>query len=71
MAKGMTFDEVLDIIDSFPEEQRESIIEIARNRLIEERRERLAENIKEARNEYERGAAGRGTVDDLMNELPK
>ena len=71
MGRSMTFDEVLDIIDSLPEEQRESLIEIVRNRLIEERRERLAKNIKEARREYERGEVHRGTVDDLMDELPK
>lgn len=71
MGKGVTFDEVLDMIDSLPLEQRESLIEIVRNRLIEERRDRLAKSIKKARKEYERGDASRGTVDDLMDELSK
>ena len=64
-----TFDEALDIIESFPEEQRESIVEIVKHRLTEERRERLAQTVKEARQEYARGEARRGTVDDLIREI--
>jgi len=64
-----TFDEALDIIESFPEDQRESIIEIVKRRLTEERRERLTQTIKEAREEYARGEVRRGTVDDLIREI--
>ena len=64
-----TFDEALDIIESFPEEQRESIVEIVKRRLTEERRERLAQTVKEARQEYARGEVRRGTVDDLICEI--
>ncbi|NQT55689.1 MAG: hypothetical protein HQ551_05635 [Desulfobacteraceae bacterium] len=67
--KTTTFDEALDIIESFPEEQRESMVEIVKRRLIEERRERLAQTVKEARDEYARGEVRRGTVDDLMREI--
>jgi hypothetical protein len=59
----------LDIIESFPEEQRESIIEIAKRRLIEEKRERLVQTVKEAREEYARGEVRQGTVDDLIREI--
>jgi hypothetical protein len=64
-----TFDEALDIIESFPEEQRESIVEIVKRRLTEERRERLAQTVKKARQEYARGEVKRGTVDDLIREI--
>jgi len=67
--KTTTFDEALEIIESFPEEQRESIVEIVKRRLTEERRERLAQTVKEAREEYARGEVRRGTVDDLMHEI--
>lgn len=67
--KTTTFDEVLDIIESFPEEQRESIVEIVKRRLTEERRERLAQTVKEAREEYARGEVRRGTVDELIREI--
>ena len=50
--KTATFDEALDIIEFFPEKQRESIVEIVKYRLTEERRERLAQTVKEAREEY-------------------
>ena len=64
-----TFDEALDIIESFPEEQRESIVEIVKRRLTEERRERLVQTVKEARQEYARGEIRRGTVDDLIRDI--
>jgi ribosome recycling factor len=67
--KTRTFDEALEIIESFPEEQKESIIEIVKRRLTEERRERLAQTVNEAREEYARGEVRRGTVDDLMLEI--
>ena len=67
--KTTTFDEALDIIESFPEEQRESIVEIVKRLLTEERRERLAQTVKEARQEYARGEVRRGTVDDLIREI--
>lgn len=67
--KTGTFDEALEIIESFPEEQKESIIEIVKRRLTEERRERLAQTVKEAREEYARGEVRRGTVDDLIHEI--
>ena len=44
--KTGTFDEALEIIESFPEEQKESIIEIVKRRLTEERRERLAQTVQ-------------------------
>jgi hypothetical protein len=67
--KTLTFDEALEIIESFPDEQKESIIEIVKRRLIEERRERLVQTVNEAREEYARGEVRQGTVDDFMHEI--
>ena len=61
----------MEIIESLPEDQRESLLEIVKHRLIEERRDRLARSIKEARGEYERGEFKRGTVEDLRRDLEK
>ncbi|HHT9144004.1 MAG TPA: hypothetical protein ACFYD8_13210 [Candidatus Wujingus californicus] len=69
--KTITFNDALEIVESLPEGQRESLIEIVKNRLIEERRDRLAQNIKEAREEYARGDIRKGTVDDLMRETSR
>ena len=68
---NITFQKALEIIESLPEEQRESLIDIVKRRLIEERRDRLAQSIKEAKDEYKRGEIKRGTVEDLMHELSK
>ncbi len=64
-----TFQDVLDMIGSLPEEQQEDPIAIIRRRPIEHKREVLAERINEAREEYRLGKVPRGTVDDLMNQI--
>ena len=71
MMGNITFQKALEIIESLPEEQRESLMDIVKRRLIEERRDRLAQSIKKAREEYRRGEIKKGSVDDLMGELPK
>jgi hypothetical protein len=68
---NITFQKALEIVESLPEEQRESLMDIVKRRLIEEQRDRLAQSVKEAREEYKRGKTRKGTVDDLMNELSK
>ena len=65
----VTFQKVLDIVESLPEYQQEDLIDIIRRRLIEQRRDRLADSIREAREEYTRGEVKKGSVDDLMKEL--
>jgi hypothetical protein len=68
---NITFQKALEIIESFPEEQRESLMDIVRHRLIEDRRDRLSKSIKKARDEYKRGEIKKGSVDDLMDEFSK
>ena len=65
----VSFQEALDIIESFPYYQQYNLIDIVRNRLIEKGRETIAENIKEAREEYSRGEVRKGSVDDIMKEI--
>ncbi len=52
---NITFQKALEVIESLPEEQRESLIDIVRRRLTEERGVRLAQRIGEAKEEYKRG----------------
>ncbi|MBF0558027.1 MAG: hypothetical protein HQL08_04530 [Nitrospirae bacterium] len=61
--KTVTFNDALEVVESLPEDQRESLLEIIRNRLIEERRDKLALSIKKAKVEYQKGKIRRGTVD--------
>ena len=67
--RKVTFQDVLNMIESLPEEQQENLIAIIRRRLIEHKREVLAERINEAREEYRLGKVRRGTVDNLMKEI--
>ena len=67
--KKVTFQDVLDMIESLPEEQQENLIAIIRRRLIEHKREVLAERINEARKEYRLGKVRRGTVENLIKEI--
>jgi len=69
--KNVTFQEVLDIVESLPEYQQDDLVDIIQRRRIERRREVLAESIQKTRAEYARGEVARGTADDLMKELPE
>ena len=65
----VTFQEALDIVESLPEDQQETLVAIVRHRLIEHTRDMLSKRIEEARERLSRGEVRRGTVDDLMKEL--
>ena len=64
-----TFQQALEIIEGWPEEQQADLVEIVRNRQRERRREALAASVEQARRELARGEVQRGTVDDLMAEI--
>jgi len=65
----VAFHEVLDMVESLPEDQQEYLVDIVRRRLNEHGRQMIAERIKEAREEYARGEVKTGSVDDLMREI--
>jgi len=67
--QASSFQEALEIVESLPPDQQESLVEIVRHRQIERRREALAASIQQARQEYGRGEVRRGTVADLMADL--
>lgn len=69
--KGITFDEALELVESLPEEQRETLVEIIKRRLIEERKNKLVKSIKKARVELASGKIRKGNLEDLMRELSK
>jgi len=65
----VTFKEALELIESLPEEERWSLIEIVRRRLVEKRRDEIAESVRQAREDFARGDVKRGTVEDLLRDL--
>ena len=67
--RHVTFQEALEVLESFPEEQRESILNIAARRMIDDRRDQIARNIQKAGKEFMQGRTRRGTVEDIMKEI--
>ena len=67
----VTFQQAIDVIESLPEYQQESLVDIFKHRLIGYKRELLAGNIREAREEFARGEVKKGSVDDLMKEISR
>lgn len=67
---AVRFDDVLEAVESLPEEQQEHLIDIVHRRQIERRREALATSIEDARQELARGEVRRGSVDELLSEIP-
>ena len=65
----MTFQDVLEIVETLPDSLQDELIEIIRRRRLEQRRIGLANRIAEARAEYDRGEVRRGTVEDLHLQL--
>jgi hypothetical protein len=68
---SISFQEVVDMVESLPEYQQEDLIDLIRRRLIEQKRDRLALSVQEAKAEYAQGKTKKGTVQDLMNDLSK
>ena len=66
---GMTFEALLEEIDTLPEERQETLMEIVRHRLADRRRKEMAGNAQEARSLFEKGQLPRGSVEDLMQGL--
>ncbi len=71
LSPTMTFQDVLEMVETLPDSLQDQLIEIIRRRRLEQRRIALAGSIAEARSEYDRGEVRRGTVDDLLKELPE
>jgi hypothetical protein len=63
------FNEVLEMIDNMPLEEQYMIIEIIENRYKEKMRDAILRNAQESLQEYKKGIAKRGTVDDLIKDL--
>ena len=64
----MTFDSLLEEIETLPSERQETLVEILHHRLQERRRQEIARHAKEAREVFYAGRWPRGTVDDLVRE---
>ncbi|HEY9907300.1 MAG TPA: hypothetical protein V6D18_06790 [Thermosynechococcaceae cyanobacterium] len=65
----ITFDSILDAIDTLPPEDQAALIAVIQRRLIDRRRDEIAANIAQAKAEHQTGQVFRGTVADAIVEL--
>jgi hypothetical protein len=63
------FQQALDIIEQFPADDQEALIEVIRRRLVEQRRAEIARNASATLQALKEGRASYGTVDDLRRDL--
>ncbi|MGI8787769.1 MAG: hypothetical protein ACR2HG_08425 [Pyrinomonadaceae bacterium] len=64
-----TFAEVLEKIESFSFEEKETLVDILQNRLRDTRRQRVIKSVKEAEREFEKGDLKPASVDEIMKEI--
>ena len=64
-----TIDEILDEVDTLPEEEMFLFNNILNNRVKEIKRQAFIDSVLQSRKEFEEGKASEGSVDDIMNEI--
>ncbi|MEP7341831.1 MAG: hypothetical protein ABI977_29125 [Acidobacteriota bacterium] len=69
IAVNSTYGQALDLIDSLPIEEQESLLEIVERRLIERRRAEIARDAVMTLAAVQQRQASSGSVEDLKREL--
>ncbi|MBN1866864.1 hypothetical protein JW916_06195 [Candidatus Sumerlaeota bacterium] len=69
MALNATFDELLEAVEHLPPEAQEDLVSLIQRRLAEQGRRRIVGEVRQARSEFESGAARPASVDDLVREI--
>jgi len=64
-----TFAEVLETIEKFTVDEKETLVDILQNRLREIKRQRIVKSVKESQREFEKGKLKPASVDDIMKEV--
>ncbi|MFH1052721.1 MAG: hypothetical protein V1779_17510 [bacterium] len=65
----ITFNEVIENIESLPIPEQERVLDIIQNRINEYKRDEIVKDVKEGRQEYQSGKVKRGTIDDLLKDI--
>ena len=65
----MTFQEIIDQVESLSIEDQDQLFELIRKRRIENRRDEILANAQEVMEAFKNGTAKRGSVDDLIADL--
>jgi hypothetical protein len=65
----MTFDEVLDAVETLTIDEQEELTGIVRRRIIEKRRKQILRDIEDARRELKSGGGRPMSVEDIIREI--
>jgi len=68
-AESLSFQDLIDAVESLPLDDQSMLVEIINKRIIEKRRAELVAEVKEAQEAFSRGEVRRGTVKDLIKDL--
>ena len=63
------FSDVLETIEKFTVDEKETLVDILQNRLREDKRRRIIKSVKESQREFEKGNLKPSSVDDIMKEI--
>jgi hypothetical protein len=69
MARRIPFDELVEAVESLPEEAQAELVDVIRRRLAERGRERVVEEVRHARKESAEGRCSFATPDDVIREI--
>ncbi len=64
-----TFSDVLETIEGFSIDEKETLVDILQHRLQEDKRQRVIRSVKESRREFEKGELKPASVDEIMSEI--
>jgi hypothetical protein len=64
-----TFSDVLDTIEDFSIDEKETLVDILQHRLQEAKRQRIIKSVEESRREFEKGELKSASVDEIMREI--
>ncbi len=64
-----TFSDVLETIEGFSIDEKETLVDILQHRLQEDKRQRVTRSVKESRREFEKGELKPASVDEIMSEI--
>lgn len=68
-SNAVRFADLVEMIDTLPLEDRESLVEVVRKRNTDEERRRIAASIPAAKREHSRGQCKPVTPAELMREI--
>lgn len=64
-----TFAEVLDTIEEFSLDEKETLVDILQHRLREAKRQRVTSAVEDSRREFKRGELKPASVDEILSEI--